>query len=169
VGAPARDGRLRTRAGGLIGGLTRARIEAPAYAGRVSEAAQAATPYERIGGAEGVRKLVDSFYDHMRDQAFAAAILKMHPEPESLVGSRDKFFDFLSGWLGGPQLYVEKRGHPRLRMRHMPFAVDDEARDAWMSCMRLALEECVEDKLLRELLRGSFQRVADHMRNVEAR
>jgi hemoglobin len=126
---------------------------------------EAPTPYDRIGGAEGVRKLVDRFYDHMSEQPIAATILKMHPE--SLLGTREKFFEYLSGWLGGPQLYVEKRGHPRLRMRHFNFQIDQAAGEAWMHCMRLALEETVQDGLLREMLRGSFQRVADHMRNVE--
>jgi hemoglobin len=130
----------------------------------VSEEVEAPTPYQRLGGAEGVRKLVDRFYDHMSEQPIAAEILKFHPP--DLHGSRDKFYEFLSGWLGGPPLYVEKRGHPRLRMRHLPFAIDDAASDAWMHCMRMALEECVEDKLLRELLRSSFQRTADHMRNM---
>ncbi|HEX5658246.1 MAG TPA: group II truncated hemoglobin [Polyangiales bacterium] len=126
---------------------------------------EAPTPYDRIGGAEGVRKLVDRFYDHMSSEEQAASILKMHPE--SLLGTRAKFFEYLSGWLGGPQLYTEKFGHPRLRMRHIHFAIDQSAAEAWMHCMRLALEEVVEDKLLREMLRGSFQRVADHMRNAE--
>jgi hemoglobin len=126
---------------------------------------EAPTPYERIGGPEGVRKLVDRFYDHMSEQPEAAKILAMHPE--SLAGTREKFFEYLSGWLGGPQLYVEKRGHPRLRMRHFPFTIDQDAANAWMHCMRMALDETVKDALLREMLRGSFQRVADHMRNAE--
>lgn len=126
---------------------------------------EAPTPYQRIGGAEGVRKLVNRFYDHMSEQPQASSILAMHPP--SLDATREKFFEYLSGWLGGPQLYVEKRGHPRLRMRHMPFAIDEAAAQAWMHCMRMALNEVVEDALLREMLRGSFQRVADHMRNVE--
>jgi hemoglobin len=126
---------------------------------------EAPSPYDRIGGAAGVRKLVDRFYDHMSEQPLAADILKLHPE--DLAGSREKLFEFLSGWLGGPALYVEKRGHPRLRMRHINFPIDDKASEAWMACMRMALDEVVEDKLLRELLRSSFQRTADHMRNVE--
>ncbi len=128
---------------------------------------EAPTPYDRIGGPEAVRKLVDRFYDHMSADPKASNILKMHPA--SLDGTREKFFDYLSGWLGGPQLYVEKRGHPRLRMRHLPFAIDQDAADAWMHCMRLALDEVVQDALLKEMLRGAFQRLADHMRNVEAR
>ena len=122
------------------------------------------SPYDRLGGAAAVRKLVARFYDLMAEQPHAQTILRMHPA--DLASSRDKLYEFLSGWLGGPQLYMERRGHPRLRMRHLPFAVDDAARDAWMACMRQALDECVEDALLKEQLRGSFQRMADHMRNT---
>jgi hemoglobin len=121
------------------------------------------SPYERIGGADSVRRLVDRFYDLMRELPEAATILAMHPA--DLSGSRTKLFEFLSGWLGGPQLYIERRGHPRLRMRHLPFPVDDAARDAWMMCMRRALAVCVDDAELRESLGGAFLRMADHTRN----
>lgn len=122
------------------------------------------SPYQRVGGAEGVRRLVTRFYDLMSELPEAAHVLRMHP-PE-LTGSREKLFDFLSGWLGGPQLFMEKRGHPRLRMRHMPFAIDDGARDAWMACMRRAIDECIDDADLRVTLKSAFQRMADHLRNV---
>ena len=125
---------------------------------------QAPTPFERIGGPAGVRALVDRFYDLMSELPEAQHVLRMHPE--DLASSREKLRLFLTGWLGGPQLYVERYGHPRLRMRHLPFAIDDAARDAWMRCMRQALDEQVQDPLLHELLRGSFQRMADHMRNA---
>jgi hemoglobin len=123
----------------------------------------AATPFERLGGPDAVRALVDRFYDLMSELPEAADVLKMHPE--NLASSREKLRLFLTGWLGGPQLYVERFGHPRLRARHLPFAIDDRARDAWMLCMRQALEEQVKDPLLLEMLRGSFQKLADHMRN----
>jgi hemoglobin len=122
------------------------------------------SPYERIGGADGVRRLVTRFYDVMTELPQAATILGMHPE--QLTDTRDKFFEFLSGWLGGPQLYIERRGHPRLRMRHLPFAVDDAARDAWMACMQRALAETVHDDSLRAQLESAFKRMADHMRNT---
>ena len=119
--------------------------------------------YERIGGAEGLRALVDSFYDHMDREPFAAPIRAMHPP--DLQESRDKLFDFLSGWMGGPPLYAQKRGHPMLRARHLPFPVDLDARDQWMACMVRALHATVADPELREILTHSFLRVADHMRN----
>jgi hemoglobin len=124
----------------------------------------APSPFERLGGAAGVRKLVDRFYDLMRELPDAAHVLAMHPP--DLESSREKLYEFLSGWLGGPPLYVEKRGHPRLRARHLPFPIDDAARDAWLLCMERALDECVSDVMLKEMLRGAFGRMADHMRNA---
>ncbi len=120
-------------------------------------------PYEAIGGAEATRRLCDRFYDHMDSLPEAAEVRALHPA--DLSGSRDKFADFLSGWLGGPQLYVEKYGHPRLRMRHIRFPIGDQVRDQWMLCMRLALAEVVADVALREALERAFSGVADHMRN----
>lgn len=121
-------------------------------------------PYERLG-EEGVRRLVDRFYDRMDTLPEAAEVRAMHPR--DLRGSREKLFWFLSGWLGGPPLYVEKKGHPRLRARHLPFAIDDAARDQWMLCMRQALAEVVEDAELSAYLERQLARVADHMRNRE--
>ncbi len=125
---------------------------------------EAPSPYDRIGGAPAVRKLVERFYALMDELPEAKAIRDMHPEV--LSSSREKLFEFLSGWLGGPQLFMQRRGHPRLRMRHMPFAIDDAASDAWMRCMIQALDECVDDALLKEQLRGAFQRMAHHLRNA---
>jgi hemoglobin len=125
----------------------------------------APSPYDRIGGEPAVRKLVDRFYDLMHELPEAAHVRGMHPE--DMAGSRQKLFEFLSGWLGGPALFMERRGHPRLRMRHAPFAINNAARDAWMLCMERAMRECIDDKLLIETLHGAFARMADHLRNVE--
>ena len=97
------------------------------------------TPYEILGGAEGVRALVDRFYDLMDELPEAADIRAMHPE--DLAESREKLYLFLSGWTGGPPLYMQKHGHPRLRARHLPFPIGIAERDAWMLCMTRALEE----------------------------
>lgn len=121
------------------------------------------TLYERIGGEQGVRRLVQSFYRHMDELAEVKSIRGMHAK--SLKASGEKLFMFLSGWMGGPQLYMEAYGHPRLRMRHLPFAIDDSARDQWMLCMKLALDETVDDQALRDELHLSFQEIADFMRN----
>ncbi len=120
------------------------------------------TPFERIGGEPGVRALVDRFYDLMDTVPDAAPIRAMHPR--DLRMSREKLFLFLVGWMGGPPLYVQRFGHPRLRARHLPFPIgDDEARQ-WMLCMSRALD-ALEDAELRNFLAGAFERTALHMRN----
>lgn len=121
------------------------------------------TLYDQLGGDGVVRALVDRFYDEMDRAPAARTIRAMHPP--DLAESRDKLYWFLSGWLGGPQLYVERKGHPRLRARHLPFAVDDDAATQWMACMRVALTETVADPALRESLDGPLDRLAAHMRN----
>jgi hemoglobin len=124
------------------------------------------TFYVRLGGEAGVRAVVDRFYDLMDTLPEARAIRAMHPT--SLSESRQKLFEFLSGWLGGPNLYIEKRGHPRLRARHMPFPVDAAARDAWMLCMTRAMTELVTDDDARQKLLKGLADLADHMRNQPA-
>ncbi|GAB5605028.1 group II truncated hemoglobin [Sideroxyarcus sp. TK5] len=119
--------------------------------------------YRRIGGEAKIRELVQRFYQLMDELPEAHRIRKMHHI--SLKNSEDKLFMFLTGWMGGPQLYVEKHGHPRLRQRHMPFAIGDEERDQWMMCMSQALDDVVEDEALRKELMAAFQKVADFMRN----
>ncbi|MBX3250392.1 MAG: group II truncated hemoglobin [Myxococcales bacterium] len=121
------------------------------------------SPYEQIGGERGVRALVDRFYDLMDSLPEASVVRGMHAK--SLKSSREKLFWFLSGWLGGPQLYVERFGHPRLRMRHLPFSVDTAAAEQWMLCMRRALVETVADEALRAFLEARFEQLALHMRN----
>ena len=121
--------------------------------------------YQRIGGEAKVRQLVHRFYELMDELPEAHRIRKMHHI--SLKNSEDKLFMFLSGWMGGPQLFVEKFGHPRLRQRHMPFSIGDEERNQWMLCMSQALDEVVEDEALRNELKAAFVKVADFMRNRE--
>lgn len=123
------------------------------------------THYERIGGEEGVRKLVDRFYDLMDQQQDLRGIRELHAK--SLKASREKLFMFLSGWLGGPQLYVEKHGHPRLRQRHQPFAIGEAERDQWMHCMIQAMQDVGLEEGLRNELAVAFQKTADFMRNKE--
>lgn len=123
----------------------------------------AKTHYELIGGEAVIRKLVDRFYDLMDSKPQAAGIRALHPE--SLEESRDKLYWFLTGWMGGPQLYVERFGHPRLRGRHMPFPIGESERDQWLLCMSQALEEVVTDESLRQQLLRNFMQLADFMRN----
>jgi hemoglobin len=119
--------------------------------------------YEMLGGEQGLRSLVDRFYDAMDSSPEAARIRSFHPE--SLNGSREKLFMFLSGWSGGPQLYMERFGHPRLRMRHMPFQIGAIERDQWIWCMNKALDESQLDIRVVEYLKIRFAEVADAMRN----
>ncbi len=120
-------------------------------------------PYDRIGGEPAVRRLVDRFYDLMDTLPEAAELRSLHPS--ALHGSRDKLTWYLTGWLGGPQHYVERFGHPRLRARHLPFPIASRERDQWMLCMRRALSETVTDEELRAHLDTTLARLADHMRN----
>lgn len=121
------------------------------------------TPYEQIGGEAAVRALVKRFYELMDTLPEAYGIRKLHPA--DLAGSEDKLYLYLTGWLGGPQLYVEKFGHPRLRGRHMPFPIGDTERDQWMLCMREAMQEVVADAALRAKLDKALTDLADFMRN----
>ena len=123
-------------------------------------------PYELIGGEPAVRALVKRFYELMDTLPEAYGIRKLHPA--DLAGSEDKLFMFLSGWLGGPQLYVEKFGHPRLRGRHLPFAVGSDEAAQWMLCMRQAMAECIADEALRARLDKALADLALHMRNQPA-
>ena len=110
-----------------------------------------------------MRELADRFYDHMdRDPRFAV-IRDLHPP--DLSESREKFFEFLSGWLGGPPLYMNRRGHPRLRMRHAPFPIGERERDQWLGCMGEAMDAMGIDGELRAFLDARFAHVADFMRN----
>jgi len=121
------------------------------------------SPYQRIGGDAAIRKLVDRFYELMDELPETYAARKIHPA--DLTESGNKFFDFLSGWLGGPQRFVEKYGHPMLRRRHLPYAIGPEERDQWLLCMQLALEETVEDVPFRNALYAQFVQLGEHMRN----
>ncbi|MBI3776361.1 MAG: group II truncated hemoglobin [Gammaproteobacteria bacterium] len=121
------------------------------------------TPYELLGGAQGVRTLVERFYQLMDTLPEAARIRALHPA--DLRGSTGKLYKFLSGWLGGPALYVEEYGHPMLRARHLPFPIATADRDAWLLCMKHALDEVELDPLARMQLDQAFFKTADHMRN----
>ena len=126
-------------------------------------AMQAQTPYVLIGGEIAVGKLCDRFYELMGSTAHFAHLRSLHPA--DLTSSRNKLFMFLSGWLGGPDLYVEKIGHPKLRQRHLPFAIGETERDQWVACMVLAMEDIGVETALREQLLASFFNTADFMRN----
>jgi hemoglobin len=121
------------------------------------------TAYERLGGESGVRELVDRFYDYMDQLQEATTIRALHAS--NLKGSRQKLFLFLSGWLGGPDLYLEKYGHPMLRRRHLPFSIGNVERDQWLLCMQRALDDMALEPGFRKQLMNAFRQTADHMRN----
>ena len=121
------------------------------------------TLYERIDGETKLRPLDQSFYRYMDEIPETQTIRWMHAD--NLQSAEDKLFMFLSGWMGGPSLFIEKFGHPRLRQRHITFKIGESERDQWMLCMRHALDETIDDKTLRDELYASLYGVADFMRN----
>ena len=129
----------------------------------VTASSEAVTPYERIGGRDAVRALVDRFYDLMDLEPTYADLRRVHGN--DLANARDKLTWFLSGWLGGPDLYIERFGHPRLRARHLPFSIGVRERDQWMECMNQAMIEQGVDEDLRLRLVQAFFRTADWLVN----
>ena len=121
------------------------------------------TPFEWIGGEARVRALVDRFYDLMDIEPGYRELRAAHGS--TLDDARQKLHWFLCGWLGGPSHYEERFGHPRLRMRHMPFAIGIVERDQWLACMDQAMQETGVPEDLRQRLAQSFFQTADWMRN----
>lgn len=128
------------------------------------DAPQAVNIYQAIGGDPTVRRLARRFYQLMDELPESYGVRRMHPA--DLASSEQTLYEYLTGWLGGPPLYVQRNGHPRLRQRHLPYAIGPQERSQWMLCMRLALAEVVEDSALREGLTLAFDRLADHMMNM---
>ncbi len=121
------------------------------------------SPYEQIGGHQKVDVLVDRFYDLMALEESYAELRAMHSQ--DLSNSREKLKLFLSGWLGGPDIYSPQYGHPRLRARHLPFKIGLKERNQWLACMFQAMEECGISGELGAKLEESFFNTADWMRN----
>ena len=121
------------------------------------------TPYAELGGEAGIRRLVQRFYTLMDTLPEAWEVRQMHPE--DLSGSEEKLFKYLTGWLGGPPLYEQEFGHPRLRARHLPFTIASVERDQWLMCMKLAFDECIPESPLCTKLWTAIEGLADHMRN----
>jgi hemoglobin len=119
------------------------------------------TPYAEIGGEASVRLSVETFYDRIDGES--PQLRAMLPHDDS--GSRQKLFEFLSGWLGGPQLYIERRGHPKMRLRHLPFSIGLEEAEEWLRCMSAAMDNCEIDGALRGYLDIRFRQMALHMVN----
>ena len=124
----------------------------------------AQTPFEWIGGEPVIRQIVDRFYDLMDLEPGYAELRAAHGT--DLDKARDHLFWFLCGWMGGPDYFVERFGHPRLRARHMPFKIGILERDQWLACMDQAMGDAAIAPVLRERLKTSFFQTADWMRNV---
>lgn len=126
------------------------------------------SPFELLGGAQKVRAIVERFYDAMSDDE--PVLARLHAcDADGRVSrpSRDRFGMFLIGWLGGPQDYVEQHGHPRLRRRHAHVTVDETMRDAWLRCMKKAMDAEGVHGPVREFLDVRLHDVANFLRNVE--
>jgi len=119
--------------------------------------------YESIGGIDKVDELVDRFYDLMALEETLSDLRAMHPA--DLSGSREKLKFFLTGWMGGPDIYSPKYGHPMLRARHLPFKIGMKERNQWLACMYQALEDCCIEGNIADQLHESFFNTADWMRN----
>ena len=126
---------------------------------------QAASIYERIGGAETIDRVVESFYRQMSLLPQAQTIRAMHGD--GLIGMKSLLKKFLNEWTGGPVLLSPEKGHPQMRQRHTGFPIDNYARDVWMECMDLALAEHVADADARAQLHDNMTKLADWMRNTE--
>ncbi|MFB3738137.1 MAG: globin [Candidatus Velamenicoccus archaeovorus] len=120
------------------------------------------TLYEAVGGMPFFEALVDRFYEGV---AADPSLLSLYPEPQDLTEARRKLTLFLAEYWGGPTTYTEERGHPALRMRHAPFAIDADARDRWLACMRAAVASVAPPPAAAEALLRYFTLAADALRN----
>jgi hemoglobin len=121
------------------------------------------SPYTLLGGEAAVSAMVERFYDLMELEPAYKALRDTHGP--DLANARSRLFKFLTGWLGGPPLYEEEFGHPRLRARHMPFSIGILERDQWLACMNQSMVETGVEDAMRERLMRSFFQTADWMRN----
>jgi hemoglobin len=140
-----------------------AQREDPAVTEDNSQTREGPSPFDQLGGEAAVRNLVDRFYDLMDMEPEFAGIRALHPA--TLDDSRDKLFWFLCGWMGGPNHYIERFGHPRLRARHLPYPIASAERDQWLVCMARAMEDVGVGQPLFDRLLESFYGTADWMRN----
>ena len=121
------------------------------------------TPYEVIGGEQTLLNLVDRFYFYMDTLPEAQGILAIHQR--NLSSAKAKLFKFLSGWLGGPNLFIEEFGHPMLRARHLPFVIGESERDQWMLCMNKALADLSLPAEMKHTIQQALEQLATHMIN----
>jgi hemoglobin len=119
--------------------------------------------YDAVGGMPFFTKLVDAFYDRVERDPL---LLALYPEPEDLGPARERLRLFLAQYWGGPTTYSDTRGHPRLRMRHAGFVIDELARDRWLHAMRGAMDQLNPPTPYARALMDYFEMAADAMRNA---
>ena len=122
------------------------------------------SPYQMIGGEAGVEQLVKTFYDIVESDPMGASLMAMHNQGHGLAHTREAQFEFLSGFLGGPQLYLERHRHSNVRMMHSHLAIGAVERDSWLTCMDRALTAVDADPETHRLLMKHFSRVAEALR-----
>ncbi|GIU52931.1 MULTISPECIES: group II truncated hemoglobin [Shewanella] len=121
--------------------------------------------YDLIGGEKTIRLIAHCFYQQMQQRTDTQSLLAIHRAP--IADSEQKLFEFLSGWLGGPQLYHQKYGHPALRARHMPFAIDQTMVDQWLTCMEQAIIQAIKKPEHRQVIFQAISTLANNMRNKD--
>jgi hemoglobin len=126
---------------------------------------QPVTPYSLMGGEPAILSLVDRFYFYMDTLPEASEVRSLHQT--DLSSAKSKLFKFLSGWLGGPDLFAQEYGHPRLKQRHFPFKVTEQGSKEWMLCMNKALYEVAMPDELRKNIKQALQDLATHMINTD--
>jgi len=131
---------------------------------QIQEKSPAGTPFDWIGGEERISAMVERFYDLMDLEPAYAELRAAHGT--ELANARQRLTWFLTGWMGGPQHYTDRFGHPMLRARHMPFSIGIKERDQWLACMSQAMDETGVTEDLRKRLMQSFFKTADWMRNL---
>ena len=119
--------------------------------------------YDLIGGDKVIKAIAHEFYQQMQQRPETQSLLSIHKAP--IAQSEQKLYEFLSGWLGGPQLYSKKYGHPALRATHMPFVIDQSMRDQWLISMQAAVDKCIKKPEHRQAIIQAISTLADNMRN----
>lgn len=123
------------------------------------------TLYAAMGGELGIQRIVTRFYELMDSEPRFSALRAVHGA--DLTSARQKLFEYLSGWTGGPSLYTDKYGHPRLRQRHMPFRITSQHAEQWLSAMDIALKEAPLEAEVYDFIYPKLERLAFHMVNTD--
>lgn len=136
-------------------------------AGTAPSAKRVELLYDRVGGEAGIRALVETFYDIIEKEPEGQVLHLLHMRGQGVAHSRIEQFNFLSGFLGGPRLYVEKYGHSDVRQMHEHVEIDAEARDTWLKCMRIAIDRVGLDAEVKAALMAHFEPVAAKLKNKD--